>query len=150
LWFSRNFRDFLSNFQNFWVFHQNLKIFFLGFTRIFPCKTIFWSRIRFNKWVSIGTDELYPGDIVSLKSSIPPKGNKVSQNQNSRNSQVQNAQPDQGDKLSPCDLLLLTGRLICDEALLTGESVPQVKEGIDQLDQKLILDQKEHQAQGFT
>ena len=145
---------FSSNFQNCWQFHHNFqtfKNFFLWFTRTSRCKIIiFWSRIRFNKWVSIGTDELYPGDIVSLKSSIPPKGNKVSQNPNSRNSQVQNAQPDQGDKLSPCDLLLLTGRLICDEALLTGESVPQVKEGIDQLDQKLILDQKEHQAQGFT
>jgi hypothetical protein len=39
-----------------------------------------------------------------------------------------------------------SGRLICDEALLTGESVPQVKEGVDQLDLKLHLDQKEHQV----
>ena len=36
--------------------------------------------------------------------------------------------------------------MICDESLLTGESVPQVKEGIDQHDLSQSLDEKDHQV----
>jgi cation-transporting ATPase 13A1 len=86
---------------------------------------------RLGKWIQLKTDELLPGNIVSMASNTAQK---------------KRDERDEEDILSPCDLLLLSGRLVCDEALLTGESIPQVKEGIDMLDQTHILNLKEHQV----
>jgi P-type E1-E2 ATPase len=46
--------------------------------------------------------QLLPGDLVSITRS-------------------------KGDAVCPCDILLLSGSVVANEALLTGESTPQLK-----------------------
>ena len=58
-------------------------------------------------WEERSTEELYPGDLISLRR----RG---------------------GDEIAvPCDCVLLSGSAVVNEASLTGESVPQMKEHIN-------------------
>ncbi|KAF3989099.1 hypothetical protein FT663_03770 [Candidozyma haemuli var. vulneris] len=60
---------------------------------------------RNSEWVELQTDELLPGDIVSITRTNE-------------------------DSAIPCDLLLLDGSAIVNEAMLSGESTPLLKESI--------------------
>ncbi|GAA5937029.1 ion-transporting P-type ATPase SPF1 [Sporobolomyces koalae] len=61
---------------------------------------------RENKWIEVQTDELLPGDVVSIVRTKEDSG-------------------------IPCDLLLLRGSCIVNEAMLSGESTPLLKESIE-------------------
>ncbi|ETV84154.1 hypothetical protein H257_03440 [Aphanomyces astaci] len=79
---------------------------------------------RHGAWIEACTSSLVPGDVVSLKRNLD------------------------GDNTVPCDCLLLQGNAVANEATLTGESVPQMKEAIGQKmsadDLAASLDMKTH------
>jgi cation-transporting ATPase 13A1 len=64
---------------------------------------------RGGRWLQIQSSELVPGDMCSIKYS-----------------------PDK-ESTCPCDLLLLSGSCIVNEAMLSGESTPLLKESINEL-----------------
>ena len=72
--------------------------------------TEIWAH-RMNRWVKITSDELYPGEVILIKKNAKDKKSMV-----------------------PCDLLILSGSAVVNEAILTGESQPLVKESIAQRD----------------
>jgi len=74
---------------------------------------------RNRKWRPLSTFELLPGDIVSVS---PNRGGGASNGDNTGTVE---------EELVPCDMLLLRGSCIVDESMLTGESVPQMKEPIE-------------------
>ncbi|KAJ1902338.1 putative cation-transporting ATPase 1 [Kickxella alabastrina] len=61
--------------------------------------------LRNSQWVEVGTEMLCPGDIISVVRSAEDSG-------------------------VPCDVILLEGTCIVNEAMLSGESTPQLKESI--------------------
>jgi manganese-transporting P-type ATPase len=76
--------------------------------------------LRNKKWIQLMSDEILPNDLISIS--------KMSENE-----------------IVPCDILLLDGKCVVNEALLTGESTPQMKENISSiLEQDDELDLKKH------
>ena len=61
---------------------------------------------RDGKWQERMSNDIVPGDLVSMTRTV-------------------------GDSVCPCDVLIVSGQAVVNEALLTGESVPQVKEAVD-------------------
>eukprot|EP00533_Pseudo-nitzschia_delicatissima_P009186 CAMPEP_0116090456 /NCGR_PEP_ID=MMETSP0327-20121206/6986_1 /TAXON_ID=44447 /ORGANISM="Pseudo-nitzschia delicatissima, Strain B596" /LENGTH=1569 /DNA_ID=CAMNT_0003581751 /DNA_START=152 /DNA_END=4861 /DNA_ORIENTATION=+ len=84
---------------------------------------------RLREWVSVETTELLPGDIMSLTRTKPhfAKGGNFKK-------PVARKVEDEGGDVIPADLLLLRGSTVVNEASLTGESVPQMKEGLSEME----------------
>lgn len=88
---------------------------------------------RNKNWVETQTNQLLPGDLISLGPfAFFPPANKYSLYLLSVKKH--------GDVVIPADILLIHGGCIVNEAMLTGESVPLLKESISSLDQRDSLD----------
>ena len=72
-------------------------------------------------WMRIGSHELLVGDILSLSLLQDDHGT----------SGAGGGRGHEGGTHVPCDLLLLKGNAVLNEAMLTGESVPQLKESLE-------------------
>jgi len=84
---------------------------------------------RLGKWVTIESCNIVPGDMMSL---IKNKCHQSKENEKSEETNKEKMKED-GDVVS-ADILLLRGSAVVNEASLTGESVPQIKEGLSEIE----------------
>lgn len=81
---------------------------------------------RLEKWTCVQSTDLLPGDLLSL---IRIKPHYAKQDE-----KKVGTVEDEGGDVAPADLLLLRGSTVVNEASLTGESVPQMKEALVDLE----------------
>ena len=120
---------------------------------------------RNNNWSKLSSVDLLPGDIVSIVpgtnlETCPEPDNKQENNAffvniiNKMKELKKKAEEKKGIKSVntiininkekepyplTCDLLLLSGTVIINESMLTGESIPQIKDSVSKLEEKLDL-----------
>jgi magnesium-transporting ATPase (P-type) len=75
---------------------------------------------RGGRWEVISSYDIVPGDVISLTSSSSAAAKGRSSGGSGSN----------GGLVMPCDALIIRGSCVVNEAMLTGESVPQVKESL--------------------
>ena len=83
---------------------------------------------RMGKWHDMMTEELLPGDLVSLKGNRVSKAVAKPGAPGAPGAQPPMAPP--GSDIVPCDCLVLSGSAVVNESSLTGESVPLMKEAV--------------------
>lgn len=120
---------------------------------------------RYEKWEKISSADLIPGDFVSI---VPGTNLEQCPEQNTGEetnaffvnflkklkemkkkaeekrglkpvSSVVSSNKERDPSPLTCDLLLLSGSVISNEAMLTGESIPQIKDSIGKMEEKLEL-----------
>lgn len=71
-------------------------------------------------WDVVSSESLVPGDVISLVSTIASRVSGAATDSETKDAQV----------ILPCDAVIIGGACVVNEAMLTGESTPQVKESV--------------------
>ena len=87
---------------------------------------------RDNKWITLQTDELVPGDVVSIGMCVAHRLLPICIDYSIVHQQTETT--------VPADILLVAGTCIVNEAMLSGESTPLLKESIELLEGNEKLD----------
>lgn len=90
---------------------------------------------RSGNWTQVDSTVLLPGDILSLT--------RVAPHVTTDDRKIRSIEDDGGDVV-PADVLLLRGSTVVNEASLTGESVPQMKEGLAELEPEPLSMKHKH------
>jgi len=89
---------------------------------------------RNKKWQDMSSLELLPGDLISVKPAVPKPAGVVAKPSGAVAPKPDGAKPkealEDNTGIVPCDCVLLHGDAVLNEATLTGESVPQMKDAL--------------------
>lgn len=85
------------------------------------------------KWQEISSEGLLPGDIVSVNRHQPLHHKPADAKSKDKETKETKEAHSHEETTVPADILLLHGQVIVNEAMLSGESTPLVKEGVDLL-----------------
>ena len=108
--------------------------------------------LRDGQWQDVSSDELLPGDLISIARRRPPplpaespppspqsaeearkRADARREFEKKRNAHFR-AQP----SIIPCDCVLVQGSAVTNEATLTGESTPQMKDALDAAEDRAL------------
>ncbi|MES1916724.1 MAG: hypothetical protein MHM6MM_008519, partial [Cercozoa sp. M6MM] len=104
---------------------------------------------RDRRWHKQDSGSLVPGDIVLLQSSMAPSSISTDTADNDTADNTADTSTD-NNALCPCDCVILHGQVVLNEALLTGESVPQIKEALAHTEAKEVLDTENRHRANFV
>jgi cation-transporting ATPase 13A1 len=108
---------------------------------------------RDGRWLEENSQNLVPGDLISLKvtrtktttsTAVATPGSPVTKQQQQQQQQQQHQ--NQASNIVPVDCVLVRGSAVVNEATLTGESIPQMKDALQSGKTKTLAMNAEHRV----